>query len=166
MSRRVLRLGLLSAVSALAFWAWLVLFPSPERIIRNRLAHIARLVSFAPNEGPLAKLGNSQKLVGFCATDIEIAIDPPGRSTQTFKGRDELMQAIMGARTMLSALKVQFVDIRVALEEDKQSAVARLTAKVDLPGENVPEVQELKIIFQKVGRDWLITRAETVKTLR
>jgi hypothetical protein len=166
MSRGIKRLGLLVALLVLAFLVWRVFFPSPERIIRKNLNSVARLVSFAPNEGALAKLSNTQKLTGFCTGDVEVAIDVPGRVRQTLNGRDELMQAIMGARSTLSAMKVEFLDIGVTMGDDKESAVARLTAKADLPGEKIPEVQELKIIFQKVGRDWLIHRAETVKTLR
>jgi hypothetical protein len=47
---------------------------------------------------------------------------------------------------------------------DPVSAVANLTAKANVQGELVP--QELKIEFRKVGRDWLIERVSTVKTLR
>jgi len=166
MSRVVKRLGLLLALLALGFLAWRVFFPSPERIIRKNLNAVARLASFAPNEGALAKLSNTQKLTGFCTGDVEIALDVSGRVRQTLNGRDELTQAIMGARSTLSALKVEFLDIGVVVGDDKESAVARLTAKADLPGEKIPEVQELKVTFQKVGRDWLIHRAETVKTLR
>jgi hypothetical protein len=165
MRRRLFRLGLAAAFLALVFWGWRIFFPSPEHIIRKRLTEAARLASFAPNEGPLAKLGNSQKLVGHCTDDVEIAVDLPGRLPRTLSGRDELMQAVMGVRSTLSALKVEFVDLTVELGEDKESAVAHLTAKANLPGENIPEVQELKVAFRKVGRDWLIRRVETVKTL-
>jgi hypothetical protein len=166
MNPRSRRLGLLIVLLGLAFLGWRVLFPSPEQIIRGHLSAVARLASFAPNEGALAKLSNTQKLTGFCTEDVEVAIEVSGRQAHTFKGRDELTQAIMVARSTLSALKVEFLDIRVAVGEDKESAVARLTAKADLPDENVPEVQELKVTFQKSGRDWLIRYAETVKPLR
>jgi hypothetical protein len=166
MSQGLKRLGLILALLALGFWAWRFFFPSPERIIRKNLSAVARLASFAPNEGALAKLSNTQKLTGFCTGDIEIAIDVPGRLPRTLSGRGDLTQAIMSARSTLSALKVEFLDIQVAVGGDRESAVARLTAKADLPGEKVPEVQELKVTFQKVGRDWLIHRVETVKTLR
>ena len=166
MSQGLKRLGLILALLALGFWAWRFFFPSPERIIRKNLSAVARLASFAPNEGALAKLSNTQKLTGFCTGDIEIAIDVPGRLPRTLSGRDALTQAIMSARSTLSALKIEFLDIQIAVGGDRESAVARLTAKADLPGEKVPEVQELKVTFQKVGRDWLIHRVETVKTLR
>jgi hypothetical protein len=164
MSRRVKRLGLLIGCLALGFVVWRVFFPSPELIIRRHLDAVARLASFAPNEGALAKLSNSQKLTGFCTGDVEVAVDLPGRVSHKFTGRDELMQAIMSARSTLNALHVEFLDISVVVTDD--TAIARLTAKADLPGENLPEVQELKVTFQKVGRDWLIQRAEPVKTLR
>src|SRR5262249_32250024 len=160
-----LRLIFLAAVLALVFWGWLVLFPGPDRIIRKRLAEVARLVSVVPNEGPLARLANAQKLTTFCTPDLEVALEVPGPSAQTIGGRDELLQTAVAARSIMTNLKVEFLDIGVAIDRDKQTALVRLTAKANLPGENIPEVQELKIAFQKMGHDWLIRRAETVKTL-
>jgi len=165
MNRRLPWLIFLAAVLALVFWGWLILFPGPDRIIRKHLAEVAHLASVTPNEGPLARLANAQKLTTFCTADVEIAVDIPGRTPQTLSGRDELLQTALAVRSMMSNLKVEFLDVGVALESDEQSAVARLTAKANLPGENIPEVQELKIAFQKAGRDWLIRRAETVRTL-
>jgi hypothetical protein len=141
------------------------LFPSPERIIAKQLAHIARLASAGPNEGALARLANSQKLTTFCAPDVEISVDIPGRFSQSLNGREELLQAVLSARSTFNPLKVEFLDVSVVPSADKQSAQAHLTAKATFPGERIPEVQELRIHFRKVDRDWLIEHAETVRTL-
>jgi hypothetical protein len=165
MNRWLVRVGLLGAFLGLGYGGWIVLFPSPERIIAKRLAHIAHLASVAPNEGALARLANSQKLTTFCSSDVEIAVDVPGRVSQTLNGRDELLQAVIAAHSTLSPFKVEFLDVTVIVNPDKQSAQAHLTAKATFPGERTPEVQELKIDFRKVEHDWLIQHAETVRTL-
>lgn len=165
MNRLLVRAGLLGALLGLGYLGWIVLFPSPKRIIQQRLAKVARLASVVPNEGPLARLANSQKLTTFCTSDVEITVDIPGRISQTLNGRDELLQAVMAAHATLNPFKVEFLDIGVSVSSDKQSAVAILTAKASFPGERIPEVQELKIDFLKVDHNWLIHHAETVRTL-
>lgn len=161
----LVRAALLGALLGLVYCGWIVLFPSPERIIAKRLAHVARLACVGPNEGALARLANGQKLTTFFTSDVEITVDVPGRTSQTLNGRDELLQAVMAARSALAPLKVEFLDITVSLNADKQSALAHLTAKATLPGERSPEVQELKIDFRKTDHDWLIQHVETVRTL-
>jgi hypothetical protein len=160
------RLLLLAVLAAAGFWGWHVLFPRPEQVIRQRLAELARLASIAPNETPLARLLNSQKLGNYFTPDVEVTVDVPGESRQTFQGREDLLQAAAGARSTLHSLKVEFLDVSVALGADRRSAVAHFTVKADLPGEHVPQVQELKARFRKTDNGWLIDHAETVQTLR
>ena len=90
----------------------------------------------------------------------------PGRSIQTLSGREEIQRAAMGARSMLNTLKIEFVDVIVDVGPGRQSAIAHLTATANLPGEKLPEVEELAISFRKIDHDWLIHRVESVKTLR
>ena len=160
------RLVFLGAIGVAAFWAWHFFFPSPEQVIRKELGQVAAAASIAPNEGQLAKLANSQKLISFFAPDVQVTVDIPGRSSQTFNGRDEIQQATLGARSLLNTLKVQFLDVIVIVAPDKQSAQAHLTATATLPGEKLPEVQELQFRFKKLDRNWLIDKVDTVKTLR
>jgi hypothetical protein len=162
----LVRLVLLGVIAAAGIWAWHWLFPSPEQAIRNELKQVAAAASVAPNEGQLARLANTQKLVGFFSPDVQINVDLPGRASQSFSGRDELQQAALGARSFLGSLKVRFLDVSVIVAPDRQSAEAHLTATATLPGEKLPEVQELRIHFRKVDRAWPIDRVDTVKTLR
>jgi len=161
-----LRLFLAAAIAAAGFWAWTLLFPGPEQVIRKELTQLAATASITPNEAPLAKLAKAQRLASFFSEDAEVRVDIPNRPYQDFNGREEIQQAALGARALLNVLKVQFLDMEVRLAPDKQSAVVRLTATADLPGEKVPEVQELEFRLKKVDRDWFIRRVETVKTLR
>ncbi len=165
MMRWLFRLVLLGSFLALGIWGWRIFFPTPEQVIRRQLADLARIASIAPNEGPLAKAYNSQKLVSFFAPDVEIILDVPGHSA-SLHDRDELMRAAMAWRSSATSLKVEFLDISVSLAPDKEAALAHLTAKANLPGESVPDVQELKIAFRKMEGKWLISRVETIKTLR
>ena len=64
----VFRFVLLAALMALGVWLWFVLFPSPEKIIRQRLTELARTASFSSGEGNLARLA--------AAKDIWPAISP------------------------------------------------------------------------------------------
>ena len=45
-----LRLVLLAALAALGVWLWMILFPSPEKVIRQRFAALARAASSSADE--------------------------------------------------------------------------------------------------------------------
>jgi hypothetical protein len=159
--------GLLGlSLAALGIWGWRILFPSPEQAIRKQLTALAQTASVPASEGALAKLARAQRLTGFFTSNVEITVDLPGRSPQTITGRDELQQVALGARSMAAGLKVAFLDVGVTLAPDRQSAVAHLTARADVPGERMPQVQELSVSFQNLEHDWLISRVEAVRTLR
>lgn len=154
------------AVAAVALLCgWLLLSPSPETVIRHRLIELARIASFGPNEGPLAKLINTDKLVAFFADDAEIRIET-GSVAQRLSGREMLRHAAQVARTSLNSLKVGFRDLNVFVGPDRQTAEVDLTAVGSVPGEPDPLVCELKFLLKKTRAGWIIRRVETVKTLR
>ncbi len=163
--KTVFRLVLFAALLALGVWLWFVLFPSPEKVIRQRLTELARTASFSSGESNLARLAGAQNLAGFFATNVEINIDVPGRIQHRLLGRDEIQQAALGARSALSGLDVQFPDIKITVAPDKQSAVADLTVEANVAGQRDSIVQEMKFTFQQTDGEWLITRVETVHTL-
>jgi hypothetical protein len=165
MKKWVIRIVFLAVLMAVGIWVWGILFPNPERAIRLRLAEVAQAASFSGKEAPAAQAMNSQRLTTFCTADIEIVVDFPGRGQHSVSGHDELFQGAMGARSLVSALKVEFLDVTVNLAPDRQSAVANLTAKGNVPGEKDLLVQELKVKLKKIGRQWYIQRLETVKSL-
>jgi hypothetical protein len=163
--KNIFRLVLLAAVVALGVWLWLVLFPSPEKMIRKRLVQLAQDVSFSSNDGNLARLMGAQSVAGFFSTNIEVNIDVPGRVQHDFMGRDEITQAALASRSAVSGLHVKFPDVSVTLARDKQSATAEVTLVATVSGEGDAIVQELKFTFQKMDGQWLITRVETIRTL-
>jgi len=166
MKRWFARVTWLAVLAAAVVLGWRYFFPNPERVIRQELGQLARAASIVPNEAPLTKLAKAQKVISFFANDAQISVDVPGRSVLTFSGQEDLRQAALGARSMLNSLKVDFFDIVVTVAPDKLTAVADLTATASLPGEKIPEVQELEVHFKKIDHDWLIQRVDFVKTLR
>ncbi|MEY2427389.1 MAG: hypothetical protein QOJ40_274 [Verrucomicrobiota bacterium] len=159
--------GVVLAVLVVAgIWGWRILFPSPEQVIRKRLIEIARVASFSGKEGSLTKLSKVQKLSTFCTSDVEITVEWPGHSTQSLSGREEVLQAAAGLRSMIGSLMVEFLDTTVTVQPGQPVAFVHLTLKCNVSGERDYVVQELKLTFKKINGDWLISRAETVKTLR
>jgi hypothetical protein len=164
--KRGLRAALLLAVLVgVGIFLWQFLFPNPERVIRQRLAELARTASFSSHEGELAKVDNAQRLTTFFTPDLHVIIDVPGGSRHTFGGRDELFNNAIAARSGLTSLSVEFPDINVKLGPDKQTALVELTARIRISSEHDEFIQELRLALKKVGRTWLIYTVETVKTL-
>ena len=163
--RIVLRLLLVAALVALGFWLWTILFPSPEKLIRKRIAEVARLASIAPGEGLLTQGLRIKSLITCFDPQAELTFDVPGRSQYTITGRDEMTEFAGAARGTYRSPKVELLDPNLALSPDKQSAVVDLTARVKLPDERDFIVQEMKFSLKKINGEWLIIRVETVRTL-
>jgi ketosteroid isomerase-like protein len=165
MRARVIRSIWIALIIAVGFWIWIYFFPSPERAIRKRLTELARSASFGPREGELARVNNAALFSSFFTDDVEIKVDLPGQAPGSFSGRDEMMKAALAARTMAGSLSVEFLDINVTVGSDQNLATANLTAKAKVGNEKDMLVQELKLMLKKIGREWLIYKVETVKTL-
>src|ERR1700722_2373103 len=161
----VIRLVLLAAFIAIGFWLWSALFPSPEKVIRNRLNKAARLASFTAAEGNIARVANIEALGTYFTDEIEIKIDVPNYESHTFTRREELTQAALAARSVSSSVKADFPDITIDLDAGGQTATASVTLRVDINGEKDAVIQELKIYLKKVNGDWLVYRLDTLRTL-
>ena len=155
---------MLAALIAAGVWLWTILSPSPEKIVRKRLALVAAEASFSSGENVLLLAARSENLASRFGTNVEININAPeyGRPLE-FVGRDEITQAAAGMHMHLSGLKVEFPDVSVTVAPDKQSAVADVAVRLQASGEKDFNVQEVKFTFQKIGGDWLITRVENVR---
>jgi hypothetical protein len=159
-----IRIVLLAALVAVGFWGWRVMFPNPEKVIRKRLGELAKTASFSSDQGIVAKAWNANSLAEFFTPDVHVTLDIPG-TQHTISGRDELMEAALAARRVVGSLSVKFPDIKVTVAPDRESAEVYLTAEGRVPGSKEFYLQELRLRLVKVKRDWLINRAETVKTL-
>jgi hypothetical protein len=163
--KKPIRLILAAALVGLAIWGWRVWFSSPQNAIRSRLLNLARTVSVEPGEGAIPRGLKAQSLGDYFTADVVINLEVRGVDTRELQGRDELMQAVMGAMQHVRGLKVEFLDINVTLDAGNQSAMANLTGKATVEGEGDFQVQEFNFKLKKVDRTWLIYRIDTVKTL-
>jgi hypothetical protein len=161
----VFRVIFLAALAALGVWLWTVFFPSPEKIIRRQLDEIAKRASFTANESALARLGTAQSLAGYFSTNAEVHIDTREAGQHDLIGREQIMQTAVAAQSALGSLNVKFLDVKVTVALDKQSATADLTVDANVSGQPDAIVQEVKITFQKINGQWLITRVTTVRVL-
>ena len=159
------RLVLLAAAVAAGFWLWTVLFPGPEKIIRKQLASVAAEASFKAGENLLITANRAENLASRFATNVEININLPGHEQHGFLGHAEITQAAATMHSRFGSLKVEFLDVTVAVSPDKQSATADLTVHAQTDTDKDFFVQEMKITFQKIEADWLIMRVETIRTL-
>ncbi|HUA39154.1 MAG TPA: hypothetical protein VMA35_12255 [Candidatus Sulfopaludibacter sp.] len=161
----VFRVVVLAALAILGVWLWTLIFPSPQKIIRQRLEAVARRASFAPDEGTLARLASVQSLASYFSTNVEIDLDVPGRLQHTIMGRDEITQTALAARSTASSLSVKFLDVNVTISPSRQSATADFTVEARVSDDQDLIVQEMKFSLRKINGQWLITRVETIRTL-
>ncbi len=166
MRRWVWGIALAVIILGAGIWGYRVMFPGPERVIRERLALVEKLANIAPNEAPLAKLANAQQLAACFTDNPQILIEGTGHGRVVINGQRDLQDAVRAARSQLTQLKVEFLDVNVAVAADKQTALVNLTGKATVPGDSDLMVQELNFQMRKEGRAWLVSRVETVKTLR
>jgi hypothetical protein len=164
--KMALRVALLILGVVAAVWLWTVVFPSPEKIVLRRIAGLAATATISPGEGAIMRAGKTSSFIGYFSTDAEISYDLGSYGTRTISGRDEIRELAAGAFTTVGSLNVQFVDATARVAADKQSAEATCTARVTTGDNKDFDVQELKFQLKRIDGDWLITRAETVKTLQ
>ena len=162
----IVRFILLAGLLALAVWAWGFFFPTPQRLIEKHLLQLARLASFSSKDGSLKRLADNERIGFLMARDIHVVLDVSGVRGHTFDNREELLQAVLAARQSGKDLHVEFTDIAITLNPDRQSATAFLTVTARIGGEPDLVVEELSFTFKKISDDWLITALETVKPLR
>lgn len=166
MKNRVALVMWLAAALIAGYLAWTWLFPGPEKVIRKRIGEIEKLVSFGSNEGPLAKLSNSQKLLSYFASDIQVTINAPGRREINLTGREELQQAVMGARAQAASLRVEFHEVQVQVLASKTDATALVTVKADVAEASEPFIERMRMRFSKRDGDWLVSKVEHAPVVR
>ena len=162
----IIRAAVVAGLVLVVWWAGSVIFRNPKTEIRQRLNELAKIASFDAKEQPGAKLYNASKVSTFFANSLELKVNVPGVGEHTFEGHDEIVQAALAARNTLATLQVRLNDPNIELLPDKQGAVVDLNVSGDVNGEKNAILQEMKFSFKKIGGDWLITRVESVKTLR
>jgi hypothetical protein len=161
----VSRIVVLIALAALGVWLWTVFFPSPEHVIRKKLARLAQDASFTQNENNLIKLADAQNLPEFFTDNVQVNINIPGHEQQTLAGKDEIRTAALASRQAATDLEIKFPDVNITVAPDKNSATADITVDATVSGERDAIIQEFKFTFQKTNGQWLINRVETVQNV-
>lgn len=159
------RVAGLAVLAGAGFWLWTVLFPSPEKVVLKKVRSLAATASVNSNDGAFTRAAKVSNLIGFFSPEAEINYDISGVGTGSLTGRDEIRETAAGGYTHISNLNVQFTDATAHVAADKQNAEVSCTARVSTGDSRDFGVQELRFQFQKLDRDWLITRVDTVKTL-
>ncbi len=163
--KTAIRITLLVAVGVLGFWLWSIFFPTPEKLVFRKMSRLAAGATFKADDSNLTRVGKANGLVSLFASDAQIIIALSGQNGHTISGREEIREAALAGFTSLPALNVEFLDVSVRLGADRQTADVSCTAKVNAGDRKDYGVQEMHFQWKKVDGDWLIFRAETVKTL-
>jgi hypothetical protein len=159
------RIVLIAALGGLGFWLWTVLFPSPEKLVLKKVSSLAATATISADAGNFTRAGKVSSIIGFFSTDAQIVITVSGEGSVHLNGRDEIREAAAGGFTRLKSLDVKFLDATAKVSPDKQDAEVNCTAEIHVNGSKDFGVQELRFVFKKIDKDWLIIRVESVKTL-
>jgi hypothetical protein len=160
------RLVALAVLGGAGFWLWTVFFPSPEKAVLKKISGLAATATISPNDGAITRAEKVSSLTGYFSPDAEIIYDVSVAGAGTLSGRDEIRETAAGGFANAPSLKVQLNDARARIGPDKQSAEVTCTALISAGDNKDFGIQELHLQLKKIDGDWLITRAETVKTLR
>jgi hypothetical protein len=162
----VVRLILAGVLGAVVFWSWGLFFPAPQKVIGKNLARLARLATFSRTDGNIKRLADTERLGSLLAGTVHVVLDAPGFRGESLDSREELLQAVLAARSQVKDLETKFTDIGIHVSPDRKSAEAFLTVMAKVGGEPDPIIEALKFTFQNTNDDWLITGVETEKALR
>lgn len=161
----IVRLVLLAALLALAFWLWTIFFPRPEKVIRKQLLGLAQDASFSQNQNNLIKIAHAQSIVDYFTTNVVINITGPDHGQAVNLSYDEITATALAVQQHVTDVDVKFPDIVVTVAPDKNSATAEVTLDATISGEHDAVLQELKFGFEKDDGHWLINHVETVQVI-
>ena len=83
--KTVLRSILILALLGVCFWLYTLFFPSAEKAVLKRITSLAATATIARGENPLSRANKVSNLIGYFATDAEIAYDVNGVGANTFR---------------------------------------------------------------------------------
>jgi hypothetical protein len=141
-------------------------FPNEEKRIRRMLGELAEVTSIPNRPTPTGNLAAVNRLRDFLATEVEVDVEVPGEHRHSFVGRQEIVQAALAARANLQGLKVELFDVTVTLDPGRETATVNLTVRVTQGSDRDFLVEELKLRLKQEDRQWRLTKAETVRTLK
>ena len=146
----------IGVMAARAFWF------SDARVIRRRLAALAETASVAKSETDVDRLVRAARLGTFVTDEVMIRSD-----VSAFVGGK---QAIVGLALQGAAaygpMTVAFDNVHISVTDPATATVllnVRVTA--DNPQVELPQPRQVNATLSKVNGQWLLSRAEVLRTL-
>lgn len=163
MSRGIRIVALLIVVGLVAgVWRW---WNSPERQIQRALDGIAAALSHDEPATGLAAVSSAANLQEYLSED---AVIDGGSRTGAVSGRTAVVSAAARAIAAAPALRVEFVDVRIALDPGGQSATVDCTVSAavqDRAGQETVDAREVMLTMNRVEGRWVVSRATVVQVL-
>jgi hypothetical protein len=146
-------------------WGWLV--PSDEARIRAVLDRVAEAIGSDAGDGDLARLGRVAGLRQEFHPDLFVDAGPPFHE---LRGREAVVAAAARTGGMLRELEISFVDVEIAVGDDRQHASASLVAEARFrEGEGAGrayEARELDVQFVRHEDRWVVSEVVLVGGLK
>lgn len=161
--RPVISAALAVAAVALAAWAAFY-FRDAARILRATEA-LARMVSKAGSENPIAGAARAEQFAGFFVERPALALD---FMPAVPDGRRELGALVFQVRSRADEIKVQLFDPNVRMAPDHRTAELEVTARGTVRASDYSDsvLREFHLSWVKTPDGWKISRAETVEAIR
>jgi len=164
-------LGMATAVLLGGAWfARGIFFQSEAVRVERLLQQVATDVSFNPQEGNVACVRRISGVINRFTSDATIEVELLGVGTFNLAGRDEIQQALLGARRAARRLALKFHDLVIQIEEDGQTAEVHLTATSEAEGrgrnQDGFEALEFNFKLRKLEGGWFIQQITTIPTLK
>jgi hypothetical protein len=151
-------------VVAVALGVWYG-YPNDARAIRRQLDRLSADISAGAEETDFARLARAARIGRYFSEDVRIQVT--GLSAIT--GRGALVALAAQARQADPGFRLDFVDVQVSVDPDHQHATVSLTARVTTTspaaGQSDTDARELRFIFRKVEREWLVAQVTDVAAI-
>jgi len=158
------RLFLAALLGTGGFFAYQFFYPGEENRIRERLGDLAATVSIEAGAGNIRKGLMLEQFPHYFTQDCEITVTLKGRK-RTMSGRSDMAQAGKYLLGMQGGIDVEFHDVAVTLNEEKNSAKVLLTSTMMMTATETLSAQEFEVKMVKEEGTWLVSRAKSFESL-
>lgn len=161
---RLLRIAVaLVVVGALGWLLAQAFFPSDKSRIQKLLTKLERRANYPPTESALVRIARINQLAGMFDTNCVVIIDGLDQGGVTLTGRDDLLQRALALGGAGGVVSVTFPQTAVTLQGGNTQASAEVAATVRVGSRGPDSLVLLRLGFEKLAGDWLITKVETIK---
>lgn len=162
--RLAIRLVFLAIAIGLCVGLWIYLHPAPQEAIRRQLVALAKTATLKKTESNIPAALRADDFADFFGREVALNMEPRVWFPDSIE-RSEIARFMLGIRTTYRSLDVKILDPVITVGADQKSAIVELTVNVAGEGDQHLLVQEMKFTMKEVEGNWLIIRAETVRTL-